>query len=491
MATEIELKLSLPAKAAGALACHPRLAGAASATQLLRNTYFDTAELDLWRRRLALRLRKRGWQQLLTVKSGEAATGGLATRNEWEAPAKPGVWDFSHVDDDGVRDRLEALAPRLSPAFTTDFRRRTWIVEEGGSRIEVALDRGHIVSGERHETLCEVELELLNGTVADLFALARELQASLPLRPSAASKAERGYRLFRGDDAQPFKARAPALTRDATPVAAFRRIALACLEQLQRNEAGAAIGDDPEYVHQARVALRRMRSALKLFAPVLPADFAPIWGGALGTLAAPLGEARNWDVFVGETLPPILSAFPDDRASLRLLATGRRNARHARTAVRSLLALPEYPRLVLDFTAAVIALDDPPDQATLSDFATASLGRRARQAARLARAHADLSDSERHQLRIRLKKLRYAVEFFAALLPARRLKPYLAALAQLQDELGLINDHVTALDLLAQLPTRDRSGPVLGWLHGRHALLLTELSEALDTWLAQAPPWKR
>ncbi|HNL22169.1 MAG TPA: CHAD domain-containing protein, partial [Rhodocyclaceae bacterium] len=96
-----------------------------------------------------------------------------------------------------------------------------------------------------------------------------------------------------------------------------------------------------------------------------------------------------------------------------------------------------------------------------------------------------------HALRIEGKRLRYTLEFFSCLLPARRLKPYLATLNQLQDELGLINDHVTAIDLVAQLPGKLPQGPVLGWLHGRHALLIEELPEMLETWLAQPAPWKR
>ena len=489
MATEIELKLALPRSAAPHLGRHRLLAPLPAVSHTLQNTYYDTPDFALQRRGVALRLRRRGKTWLLTVKSTEPAVGGLAARSEWETVAQPGVWDFGHVDDPKLRQDLEGITPRLTALFTTHFRRRAWTLSYGRSRVEVALDLGTIASGERSEALAEVELELLAGERCDLFALARELQATLPLCPASASKAERGYRLFLGEPKQPCKAKIPPLSRDLTPIAAFQHIASACLDQLQRNLGGLAPQCDPEYLHQARIALRRLRSALKIFAPTLPQGFAAPWSAAFRPLAAALGDARDWDVFFGETLPPIVAAFPQDHGAGHLPAAAGRCATRAANALRRQLAGPDHPRLLLDFTAALASL--PSASADLEAFARAALNRQSRQTRRLARRHAVLSDAERHRLRIRIKKLRYTLECFATLLPRRRLKPYLAALAQLQDELGLANDHVTALELLHRLPARHRSGPVLGWLHGRHALLLAEQAEALETWLAQSKPWKR
>lgn len=490
MAVEIELKLTLSPATARAFPQHPLLADAATARQHLLNTYYDTPDLALKSQRVALRLRKKGWQWLLTVKSAEPAAGGLARRNEWERPETPGNWDFSHVDADDLRARLEAATPLLEPIFTTDFRRRTWIVDHGASHIEIALDRGFIASQGRRTPICEVELELLDGQPEDLFALTRDLQASLALRPSPMSKAERGYALFAAEAPRPFKARPQPLDRSQTPVQAFRSIALGCLEHLQRNETGAIASTDPEYVHQARVALRRLRSAIKLFAPVLPPDFVHAYGRAWQSLAAALGAARNWDVFVSETLPPLQAAFPQDAMGRRLLAAGRKRSREAHRTVSYLLQMPEYAGLLIEFTAALLMLPETP-VGTLEDFARAQLAARARRARKLAARHATLDPAERHRLRISCKKLRYALEFFSSLLTGRRVRPYLAALAQLQDELGLINDHVTAAELLAECLHGRPPGVIHGWIAGRHALLIAELPEALSTWMAQPVPWKR
>ena len=489
MATEIELKLALSSADARALPQHPLLAGIPYSNQRLLNTYYDTPELDLKARRIALRFRKKGWQWLLTVKSAEPASGGLAVRNEWETQATPGLWDFKHVDAPDLRALLESRTADLVPIFTTDFRRRAWVVEFGSSSIEVALDRGHVQSQGRRAPLCEVELELISGDIADIFALTRLLQETLHLRPSVASKAERGYALFGDEALRPFRARLMPLNAKATPVEAFRQIALACLEQLQRNEAGIIASGDPEFVHQARVALRRLRSALKLFAPALPQEFADAWGQAWQTLASALGEARNWDVLVSETLPPIEAAFPDYRPLNRLRAEGRRRARRAYAEVAGMFALADYPRLITEFTAGLFALEQSAGQ-PLTGFAVAQLNSRARRARKLAVLHGSLTPEERHRMRICFKKLRYTLEFFSHLLPRRRLKPYLATLAQLQDELGLINDHITAAELIKTVLGDNAKGPIQGWIAGRHALLIAELPESLDSWLAQRTPWK-
>lgn len=489
MATEIELKLQLTPQAARQLPAHLLLAGIKAQRQHLLNTYYDTPMLDLHDRRIAVRFRKKGWQWLLTVKSAEPASGGLAMRSEWETPAQPGHFDFSHVDNPELQVFLDNALPQLQPVFTTDFRRTIWQVPYGESLIEMAVDRGSIESKGRKTPICEIELELISGRISDIFGLTRQLQDTLDLRPAIASKAERGYAVFADRPESPFRAKPATLSPELSPIEAFRNIALGCLEHFQRNERGLIASKDPEYVHQARVALRRLRSAIKLFAPVLPTDFVAAYGQTWQTLATALGEARNWDVFVSETLPPISAAFPKHRDARRLQLEGTRRARQARKAVTHMVALPEYPRLIVEFTAAIYGLNDLLPQ-NLEDFARQRIKARARQARRLAVRHRELDPAERHRMRICFKKLRYAVEFFTPLLPTRRLKPYLAALTQLQDELGLINDHVTAQALIDEALQGRPPGPIHGWMAGRHELLIYELPEALDIWLAQKAPWK-
>lgn len=487
MSTEIELKLQLSPKAARTLASHPLLEGIPAQRLHLLNTYYDTPALELHARRIAVRFRKKGWQWLCTVKSAEPASGGLAMRSEWETPATPGVFDFSHVDAPDFREFLEQRSDQFEAIFTTDFHRQIWHVPFGDSQIELALDRGQVESKGQSTPICEIELELLSGKVDDIFGLTRELQENLDLHPAIASKAERGYNLFLNEPLRPFKARLTPISEEQTPVEAFRSIALGCLEHFQRNEAGLLTGGDVEFVHQARVALRRLRSAIKLFAPLLPAEFVTAYGQTWQTLAGALGDTRNWDVFLEETLPPIAAAFPDHKDVKRLRKAALRRANSARKSVTGLLAVSEYPRLLLEFTAAIYTLSDTLAM-PLKDFARQQIARHTKKARKLANRHAELSPAERHKMRIAFKKLRYTLEFFTPLLPPRRLKPYLAALAQLQDELGLINDQVTAETLIAEALAGRPAGPIHGWIAGRHELLVSELPEVLHIWLAQRTP---
>ena len=487
MSTEIELKLQLAPKVARKLAAQPLLAGIAPLRQRLLNTYYDTPELALRERRIAMRFRQKGWQWLLTVKSAEPASGGLAVRSEWEAPATPGVFDFSHVDAPDLKDFLDAASERLEPVFTTDFRRQTWQVPFGESLIELALDRGHIASRDRRAPICEIELELITGRIEDIFGLTRSLQKHLHLHPAVASKAERGYTLFLDEPSRPFKAKPAPLDERMTPVQAFRSIALGCLEHFQRNEQGLLAGGEAEFIHQARVALRRLRSAIKLFAPVLPPEFVKAYGQTWQTLAGALGDARNWDVFLEETLPPIQAIFPDNGDLKRLRNEARQRARRARRSIVGLLAVREYPRLIVEFTSAVYALGDTLPL-PLKKFASERLAYHSRRARKLAESHATLSPEDRHRLRIAFKKLRYTMEFFAPLLPEKRLVPYLAVLGRLQDELGLINDHITAQTLIKDVLAKRPPGPIQGWMAGRHALLVEQLPGALALWLAQRRP---
>ncbi|MCG2576651.1 CYTH and CHAD domain-containing protein [Dechloromonas sp. XY25] len=484
MSTEIELKLQLSPKAARQLAKHPLLANIPAQRQHLLNTYFDTPKLELHKRRVAVRFRKKGWQWLCTVKSAEPASGGLAMRSEWETQATPGTFDFSHVDNAEFRSFLEARIDQLEPVFTTDFKRQIWHVPFGESLIELAIDRGWIESRGKRLPLCEIELELISGKVDDIFWLTRQLQGDHHLLPAIASKAERGYNLFLDTPLHPFKAKPPAVHADQTPVEAFRCIALNCLEHFQRNEQGLLTSKDPEFVHQARVALRRLRSAIKLFAPVLPSEFVTIYGQTWQTLGSALGEARNWDVFLEETLPPIVTAFPNDKDIKRLRKSAQRKAQSARKAVIALLAVDEYPRLLLEFTAAVYTVGQTLP-IPLADFARQQIARHARKARKLAIRHAELTPSERHNMRIAFKKLRYTLEFCFAKSLSKKQTHYFVTLTRLQDILGKINDYVTAEEILSITPGNNNHEVVTAWIRSRHSLAIAQLPEILKPWFKQ------
>ncbi|MBD8050380.1 CYTH domain-containing protein [Limnohabitans radicicola] len=199
---ETELKLCLTEADLPRLLTHPLLAAGARSQRLL-NTYFDTPNLALQQRRMAVRERLAGDQWLLTVKTAGQSTHGLSRRQEWEAPATPGALQFDIlVDDTTLAAELMAMKPHLSALFCTDFERQRWVIHHAGARVEVALDQGHIhVPGtDLSESLLELELELLSGPEETLMALANLLrqtpQGPVRLTPSDVSKAQRGMALW-------------------------------------------------------------------------------------------------------------------------------------------------------------------------------------------------------------------------------------------------------------------------------------------------------
>ncbi len=199
---ETELKLSLSATELPRLLAHPLLAPAGE-TQRLLNTYFDTPELALQKRRMAVRERLAGKQWLLTVKTAGQSQNGLSRRQEWEGPTTPGVLQFDTlVDDAFLAQDLMTLRPNLRALFCTDFERQRWVVAHAGAQIEVALDQGriHVPDTDLSEPLLELELELLSGPEEALIALADVLRQTphgpVMLVPSDASKAQRGMALW-------------------------------------------------------------------------------------------------------------------------------------------------------------------------------------------------------------------------------------------------------------------------------------------------------
>ncbi len=490
MGIATELNLSLTPGVASRLARHPLLTDAKPIRQRVINTYYDTPDQRLRSERVIVRSRQKGATWLSSVRRVALPASRQGDHREWEVVAAPGDLDFSQVDDRELRQWLESLRDDLRPAFTTSFTRSAWLLEpRDGVRIELALDRGWIEAEGRRQAICEVGLELLSGGVADLFSAAGELQSELSLHPETASKFQRGYRVLSGESLQAVKAIPVDTEAGMSAIAAFRTIALACLDHLQSNEQGLRESDNPEFVHQARVAIRRLRSAIRVWRPLLPqhfvASFDPLWQA----LASQLGETRNWDVFLAETLPSVVAAFPGEGNRARLSAYAQRRSGLNRQAARSALKSADYSRLLLDFTAAV--LDLPDDEACrLATFAPRCLGKNAKRVRRLA-ANALVADAAtRHRLRVAYKRLRYTLEFFAPLYAGERLRNYHVSASGLQEILGSLNDLAVAALLVEEALPGDAGQPIRRWLEVQSESLLPELGSLLGDFHGQTLPWK-
>jgi len=495
MATEIELKLTIAPAHVAQLRHHPLLAALAQGAprrQKLHSIYFDTPELDLLQAGIALRVRRVGGRWVQTVKGGGSAEGGLHQRDEWEWPVRGGEPDLTLIAETSLgaimTDKLQA---RLLPLFVTEFWRTAWQLRTAqGAEIELALDQGEVQAGNRSQPISEVELELKAGEAASLFEAALAIQEQVPLQVEDLSKAQRGYLLCSGEVPLPRTAQPVVLAPEMPVLQAFQRIAGECLAQLQGNVPG--LGKDPEYLHQARVAVRRLRSALGLFGAVLPEAHADVVD-ELRWLMGCLGPARDWDVFVTQTMPPIVEQQPGNRALARLQAdaAGLRDAR--RLAALEAVASQRYTRLVLTLGLWLARQTVPQgDTMALGEQATQILARQHKHVRSKGKHHATLNPVERHALRIAAKKLRYAAEFFADLYPRKRVRPYLTALAALQDVLGALNDAVITQRLLTELaaPRSQAAHIVNEWATSSSQTRLTELDQAWQNFVRQKVFWK-
>lgn len=241
--------------------------------------------------------------------------------------------------------------------------------------------------------------------------------------------------------APPIRARHPALSSRATVAECFAALATAGLEHLARNADAFAHRPEPHAIHQMRVAVRRLRALLSAFRSVLPKPAQKRVAADLKRLQKCLGPARDLDVFLDEVLPEV------PLASARTILAGAAHVPHRRAyaRVRTALAGPVLSRLRSGFAALAETLRASPDGARSGQ----ALGRRVLQrrhralVKRLGGAR-ERSDERLHALRIRIKKLRYAVEFFRPLMPKGGVRAFHAALAESQDVLGALNDAVNA-----------------------------------------------
>ncbi|HLG87506.1 MAG TPA: CHAD domain-containing protein [Alphaproteobacteria bacterium] len=261
---------------------------------------------------------------------------------------------------------------------------------------------------------------------------------------------------------RPSKAKPLRLAPHITGASAFRRIALACLDHLVANEQAAIAGENPEGVHQARVAIRRLRSALALFRDYAGVASARDFRDRLRDAGRALGEGRDWDVFLTETLPAYLAERQGARAdSIVKIATRLRIAGHRR--VRRTLTTPDHQRLLYELRGWIIgdswrnglgaeayrALESP-----CRHIARGILDRAAKKVRKLGEAMDSLTPEDRHELRKAMKRLRYGSEFLGSLYPPGEVAHYLSVAEGLQDILGKLNDAAGIIAIADRPPMR-------------------------------------
>ena len=456
MPSEIELKLEVPPDGLRRLRRLRTLRnghGKRAQEKDLVSVYFDTAKHKLRRRGMSLRVRHIGDKRIQTLKANGQWAAGLSRRDEWEKPIRRDTPDLRAANRTALAPLLsKKLAHALKPVFETRVHRTVLPIDRGDSRIELTLDQGQVRLGRKSAPISEVELELKRGRPADLIGVARELWDRVPARFAVRSKADRGYDLASDRPIAAVGARTIALQPDITAAEAFRIVALACTHHVAANEP-AVSAHDPEGVHQMRVGLRRLRAAIAVFSDLLDDAQTAAIKAELKWLTNALGPARDIDVYVTGNVKPLQHSLPPQRGLEKLqheLEARRDDAfERAKKAVES----ARYRALMLDLLGWIIDGEwcNTGDELVrarrarrAADFAREELARRVRKVSKRANKLAKLDPRRRHKLRIAIKKLRYAIDFFASLFAGRkaekRLRRFVRELKALQNCLGALND---------------------------------------------------
>lgn len=493
---EIELKFIVPEpRRAAVLAALER--GQAS-RQRLRAFYFDTLDERLAAHRAALRVRRgaRGW-----VQTFKGATEDALKRIEHNVPvgapprgAAPQA-DLARHEGTPAGEALQAAlgdAASLQCRYGTDIQRTSRVVRHGHSHIELAFDEGWITAGPERLRVCELELELVSGTIDDLLSLASTWMMRHELWLSTVSKAERGARLARGEHfASASTAGRMRLERRGSAASSAQRIVRHALAQVLANASEIGAGcEGHEHVHQLRIGIRRLRTALRELAPALP-PVDPAWEDELAALFRQLGDVRDrtvvrphWEqeleaagappaplgpAAAGESPVPggLVRSVPFQQTLLNLM-------RHVawKTDSPPASATATHPAQPPDLRGDAASPAHESVQAKSGDEAPTA---RALFSQRLEKLHhriADagrqfetLSEDERHRVRRQLKRLRYLAEFSEGLFGRRRTKRYLEHLRHAQDLLGLHVDQIVALNVYRPLmDTSPHAAFACGWL---------------------------
>jgi triphosphatase len=394
-----------------------------------------------------------GGRVVQTVKQESGSASFV--RNEWEHDIGARQPDLEVVRNTPVGALLNKKLRRgLVPVFETRVRRKTLQLQYHGSEIELCIDRGEVVADRKTEPICEVELELKSGHRRELLEVARMLAEKVPAQLAVASKAERGYELLTGEKPRPVKARPIAVDPEDDAQSAFQSIAWACLHQLVANRL-ILLGGDQNGVHQMRVALRRLRAAISLFADMLTDQQTDTRKQELKWLAGELGPARELDVFFRRVVRPVVVGKPNGAGVAILSRDLRQQRESALMRAHAAVESARFRRLVVDTAAWVEAGDwiTNPDipacalrEQTITVAAAKELHGRWKKLRKRGRHLDELDAQHRHRLRIQGKKLRYAVDFFASVFPRKksitRHERFVKSLERLQDALGDLNDIV-------------------------------------------------
>lgn len=490
---EIELKFQIPEAQQKSLkqALQPDTAQSIH----LQAKYFDTPERLLSKNGMALRLRKEGEDWVQTFKAAgknhlhriEAEVDlGICS----EEPELPDLNFFAEHPEAQtlLENTLGNQVTELELQFETDVQRIYRIFNFNNAEIEVCLDQGEVRTQNDIDVIHEVEFELKQGPAESLIHFAQGWVKKYQLWLDVRSKAERGTLLALGQKAsKAVHAKSIELSKEDSTDTVLRKIVANCLDQILPNLAAvAAEVADAEHTHQARVGIRRLRSALKIFSNWSDA-VDPVWEENLSKLFSQLGSARDRDVVEADILPQIVQ---EGLITIELPSASDDSEHPAGSVVRSVMVM----NTLLDLMAFAYTGSSAHENQHKSNRVKKKIKKRLekmhQQIVHDASQFMQLEAEDRHRTRKRAKRLRYGIEFVSSLYSEKEVQHYLKQLRPVQEALGHYNDLIIAEEVFrsaaAQQPT---AWYAAGWVKARQESALREAAQALEKFCTAQTFW--
>lgn len=351
-------------------------------------------------------------------------------------------------------------------------RNRVYALGSGVWRAEMRLNHGE----ENGTPFCSAIFTLLDGPSAPLCALLQALAGSVNFAVGEETSAA----------TSPVKAKPPLLQEEMEAGDAFAVVAASAIAHLSANQSYLLQTGEAEAIHQMRVAVRRLRSAMTMFKLLLNASDNDALRPELRWLQQTLGAARDWDVLLADTVAPLKDLFGESAGFEKLCLAIAGRQQEVRAHALAELGGPRLTRLMLQlaFWAEDAGKGTELSRQPVGDLARAILQQRYHKVKKRIKHLAELPAAERHECRIAVKKLRYAVDFFSGLYPAKKSQRLLPLLSNLQDRLGALNDLATARIKMEELVlTEDAAdmawaaGQVMGWHNSRSSALLEKAQQ--------------
>jgi triphosphatase len=441
--------------------------------------YYDTKHHQLIKNNLVLRRRQLEENKNILGLKWKNQKSSLFERGELEVGIQDDKIDLKAFGETWNQKIIQVIDnSEIELKFSILIQREIYQLRSGDTLIEISLDKGEIISKNKKCPIREIELELKSGHVSILYDLAINLVEKLHLSIELESKAERGFLLEDGNLRKYIYKLGDSFDLAADPEVFITNSINILINKFAEEIKRLSDGFHPHDVHQTRVILRRLRVIFSTLKRISSNNDFDVLNSYARRMANLLGKVREYDV-----LEYLIDSAPkeyinNDNGINELISQIRIKKEQSLELANNIISqgmaaifIIKVERLINNsgYLKSIYDQDSDKDSFNIEKLSSFILTKRERRVKKRGSKFKELNDTERHQLRIDLKKLRYLIDFFSPIYEKRTIKQYINHVAELQEYLGAYNDIVNAEVLLQKISNKFShsaqftAGKVLGW----------------------------